>query len=57
MFGKASVDATTLNVYVGKTKIFTISGNQGNVWRQAKVNVPVTSCDSKVGKSILPLNY
>jgi len=29
----------TLNVYVGQKKIFTMSGNQGNQWKQAKVNI------------------
>ena len=29
----------TLNVYVGCTKVFTVSGNQGNTWQQAEVKV------------------
>ena len=29
----------TLNVYVGQKKIFTKSGNQGNQWLKAAVNV------------------
>ena len=29
----------TLNVYVGQKKIFTKSGNQGNQWHLAKVDV------------------
>ena len=29
----------TLNVSVGQKNIFTISGNQGNQWHQAKINV------------------
>ncbi len=29
----------TLNVYVGQKKIFTKSGNQGNQWTLAKVDV------------------
>jgi len=29
----------TLNVYVGQKKIFTKTGEQGNQWKQATVNV------------------
>ena len=29
----------TLNVYVGQRKVFTLSGNQGNLWKQAKVEI------------------
>ena len=29
----------TLNVYVGKKKIFTKSGNQGNQWKKATVDI------------------
>ena len=36
----------TLNVYNGNTKIFTKSGNQGNVWMFGKVTM--TTLQSKV---------
>jgi len=29
----------TLNVYVGQKKIFTKTGDQGNQWKQAMVNI------------------
>ena len=29
----------TLNVYVGSNKVFTKSGNQGNKWNKASVNI------------------
>ena len=29
----------TLNVFVGQRKVFTLSGNQGNLWKQAKVEI------------------
>ncbi len=29
----------TLNVYVGQTKVFTKSGNQGNQWKQATLSI------------------
>ena len=42
-----------INVYVGQDKIFTLTGNYGNLWRQAKLNVPVTPGASQVGTSII----
>ena len=29
----------TLNVLVGQRKVFTLSGDQGNQWKQAKVEI------------------
>ncbi len=36
-------DINTLNVYNGNTKMFTKSGNQGNKWLIAKINVTLHS--------------
>ena len=42
MYGQA---INTLNVYNGYAKIFTESGNQGNIWLSAKI---ITTLQSKV---------
>ena len=38
----------TLNVFVGQKKIFTMSGDQGNQWKQAKVDITVDPGASEV---------
>ena len=42
----------TLNVYVGQRKVFTKSGDQGNQWNQATVDVTDAGA-SEVGKSMV----
>ena len=38
----------TLNVYNGNTKVFTKSGNQGNIWLFAKVTMTLQSKVSSI---------
>lgn len=55
MYSYYSADMGTLNIYMsddsGSTLLFTKSGNQGNIWMQAEIEIPDVD-NLKVSKAI-----